>query len=135
MKLAATARRLAPTVLYCSIRAKCGPGGAGRPFGICSRTARHRLRSRVGRGPTLLKDPGVGHVGDLGEHGKIVSTEAVGRLPLVTVPVEAGQIDVVADAALRLVGPDRGLDGPETNLVDRPVLRVAPRHGAPPFVG
>ena len=51
---------------------------------------------------------GVGaHVDHLGNEGKIVATEAVGRLPLIAVFVEAPNLDVVAKATVvRLVAPD-----------------------------
>lgn len=38
----------------------------------------------------------MGHVGDFGDNGQVVPAEALGRLPFVAIPVEAGDVGVIA---------------------------------------
>ena len=59
---------------------------------------------------SLLIDPGVGHVGDLGDEGKFLAAETGRGFPFVAVFVETGDDDVVARAVVRFVRPDGGLE-------------------------
>ncbi len=65
----------------------------------------------------------------LRQERQIVSTEAGGVFPLVTILVEPGEGDVVPGAVLGVVLPDGGLDAAQTHFMDGLLLG----HGRVPF--
>ena len=73
---------------------------------------------------SLLIDPGVGHVGDLGNEREFLAAEAGRGLPFVAVFVEARDGHVVARAVVRFVRPDRRFDAAKADFVNGFLLRV-----------
>ena len=73
------------------------------------------------------EDPGVGQVHDFGQQLQVIAAERFGLLPFLAVFVDAADRDVVTGSRCRLVLPDRGLDRPETNFMDRLLFRLRHR--------
>src|SRR5205807_1368 len=79
-------------------------------------------------GPRVLEDPGVGLIDHLGQDEQVVTTEAVGRFPLVAILVDAGDGDVEPGAVLGPVLPDGGLHGTDTDFMNW-LYGILLRHG------
>lgn len=73
----------------------------------------------------LLVNPSVRPVGDLGQEEQVLSSERVGRFPLLAVLVGAADRGVVADSGLRVVFPHRGLDQAEAEFLHGPGFRTS----------
>lgn len=65
----------------------------------------------------LFTDPGVGVVGDLGDHEEVIATEGIGGLPFFAIAVDAGELSVEADPVLGVVAPDGGTDRAHSKFV------------------
>ncbi len=96
-------------------------GGRGRGAVLVGRGL---FLGRTGPGAELaldLVDPCVGEVGDLGQGEQIIAVEVAGVLPLAGLLVAVHPLEGHAEAwaVLGVVGPDRGLDGPEPDVVER----------------
>jgi len=66
----------------------------------------------------MLEDPGMGEVGDFFDQRQFVAAEAVRRFPLVAVLVKTADGDIVPNAVLGFVRPDRGLDPAQADFVN-----------------
>lgn len=66
----------------------------------------------------LLEDPGVSLVCDFGQYGKIIATEGIGGFPIGAVLVEPRKRNVVANAVVGLVLPDRAFDPAKPEFMD-----------------
>ena len=73
---------------------------------------------------SLLVNPGMGHVGDLGDEGKFFAAETGRGLPFVAVFVKPSDGDIVARAVVRFVCPDGRLDAAHADFVNGLLLRV-----------
>ena len=83
----------------------------------------------------LFDDPGVSHVGDFCHQKQIVASEARGILPVLPFRlVKSGQGDIVPNPAIRLVGPNRGLNARNADFVNGLGLFCL-RHNNLSFIG
>jgi len=72
----------------------------------------------------LLEDPEPGLATELIQYGQVIPAEAFGLVPATVVFVDPGDGDVVANAAVGGVLPDRDFDPGQPKLVDRLALRL-----------
>src|SRR5262245_24862350 len=75
---------------------------------------------------TVLVNPGMGEVSNLGDDKQIIATEAIRLFPAVVRFVDAVEGNVIARSVFRVVPPDRSLNPPQTNFVNRSLCHRAP---------
>jgi hypothetical protein len=66
---------------------------------------------------TVVANPGMRPVGDLGYDQKVVPAETIGAFPLVAVFVNAPERNIVARHFIHLVFPNGGFDGAQSYFV------------------